>query len=218
MPPKNGKTGTPSSGGAPAASKQAQEAVVSSKKRKQTDDTSDSQKAARRSARGAPKAKPSQLHLLNYLLSKSAEELCRPDDESEAIQSRKNPRTYSSSVLNPFEELLCAVILSRPISHRLGLRTIRTILNEPYNFINAKAVKDAGDEKIHEAIWEAKTQHKQKTADEISMVANVVIEKYSSSKDKEGKQLQKVLDESGEDVDKAVERLKKAQYLTKDIG
>ena len=182
MPPKKAATGKSKTAATASPAQSTQQHGETSKKRKQTTDPSEPRKEARRSARGTPKSSPSQLQLLNFMLSPPAEELCRPDDESEAIQSRKSLRTYSSSVLNPFEELLCAVVLSRPISHRLGLRTIRTILNETYNFTSAKAIKEAGFDKVHEAIWEAKTQHKQKTADEISTVAKMVIEKYSSNR------------------------------------
>ena len=181
---------------------------ATSKKRKQTTDSNRPQKAPRRSGRSASKSQPSQEQLLNYMLSKSAEELCRPEDETADIQSRKNIRTYSSSVLNPFEELLCAIILSRPISHRLGLRTIRTVLNEPYKFNSAKAVKNAGEEKIYEAVWEAKTQHKGKTTEEIGRVADVVLEKFTGKGDKDGTQLKKVLDDNGGDVEKALDALK----------
>ena len=166
------------------------------------------QKAPRRSGRGAPKSGASQEQLLNHMLSKEAEELCRPEDETNDIKTRGDLCTYSSSILNPFEELLCAVILSRPISHRLGLRSIRTILNDPYNFTTAQAVKDAGPEKHHQALWDARTQHKAKTAEQIGMIADVVLEKFTASGDREGTQLRKVLDDSNGDVDTALHTLK----------
>lgn len=180
-----------------------------SKKRKKAAESDEPQKAARRSGRGAPKSRPSQQQLLNYMLSKAAEELCRPEDESAAIKEHGGDlRTYSSSVLNPFEELLCAVILSRPISHRLGLRSIRTILNEPYNYNSAKKVRKAGQEKHHQAMWDARTQHKAKTAEEIGHVADVVLDKFTTADDKEGEQLRKVLKDCGGGVAKEREYLK----------
>lgn len=181
-----------------------------SKKRKKTGDDSSEQpaKASRRSGRGGPKAQPSQQALLNYLLSKDAEELCRPEDESEDIKNRGDSiRTYSSAVLNPFEELMSAVILSRPISHRLGLRSIRTVINDPYKFTSAKAIRDAGEEKRHQALWDAKTQHKGKTADQLGGLAEVVLEKLSKDGDKEGADLAKTLE--NDDVDEALDILKK---------
>ena len=179
-----------------------------SKKRKKGTSDNDPQKAARRSGRGQAKSQPSQEELLKFLLSKDAEELCRPEDESKDIQSRGNIRTYSGTAMNPFEELLCAAVLSRPISHRLGLRSIRTLLNDPYNFTSAKATKAAGPEKRHQALWDAKTQHKQKTAEQIGQIADVVLDKFTASGDKEGTQLQRALDDNGGDVDKALDSLK----------
>jgi hypothetical protein len=177
------------------------------KKRKQNTEPDGSQKAARRSGRGRSKSQPSHEQLLNFLLSKESEDLCRPDEELQDIKSRGSIRTYTS-VMNPFEELVCAVILSRPISHRLGLRSIRTILNDPYNFTSAKAVKDAGSKQHHQALWDARTQHKGKTAEQIGQIADIVLDKYTASGDKDGTQLQKALDNNDGDVDKALDDLK----------
>lgn len=143
------------------------------------------------------------------MLSKDAEVLCRPDDESQDIDSRGNIKTYSGSVMNPFEELLSAVVLSRPISHRLGMRTIRTIFNDPYNFTSAKAVQKAGHEKHLQAVWDARTQHKDKTAEQIGLVADTVLSKFTATGDKDGTQMQNVLSDSDNDVDQALDTLQK---------
>ncbi|KAI7087147.1 hypothetical protein KC356_g4381 [Hortaea werneckii] len=180
----------------------------SGEKRKKATASDDPAKAPRRSGRGAPKAQPSKQQLLKFLLSEPASVLCRPDDETEDMKNRGDIRTYSTSVLTPFEELTCAVILSRPISHRLGLRTIRTILNPPYNFTSAKAVQDAGNEKHIQAVWDARTQHKEKTAGEIGMIADVVLEKFTADGDKNGTQLERVRTECNKDVEKEREMLK----------
>jgi hypothetical protein len=152
------------------------------KKRKQTACFNDSQKQARRSRRGTSKSQPSQEQLLNFLLSQAAEDLCLPDEEVQDIKSRGSIRTYSS-VMNPFEELRYAVILSRLISHRLGLRSIRTILNDPYNFTSAEAVKNAGSKQHYQALLDAKTQPKGKTAEQIGQIASVVLEMFTASGD-----------------------------------
>ncbi|SMQ50093.1 unnamed protein product [Zymoseptoria tritici ST99CH_3D7] len=180
----------------------------SSKKRKHAPTKSEQpSKASRKSGRGGTKSQPTHEQLLNYLLSSEAEELCRPDDESQDLKSRpKSFRTYSTAVMNPFEELLCAVILSRPISHMLGLRSIRTLLNDPYNFTSAKAVKDAGEEKRLQALYDAKTQHNRKTAEQIGGLAEVVLEQFTSSGDAKGEKLGKLMD--GKDVDEALKGLK----------
>ncbi|TKA27401.1 hypothetical protein B0A50_05013 [Salinomyces thailandicus] len=225
MAPKKGSKKGPSKASAPAAKTEAKQenapneqkeeeekpmtnAKAGDKRKKATTTTDSPQKEPRRSGRGAPKAQPSQQQLLNFMLSTAAEDLCRPDDETADIQTRGNIRTYSSSVLNPFEELLSAVILSRPISHRLGLRSIRTVLNDPYNFTNAQAVKDAGDEKHVKAMWDARTQHKEKTAGEIGQIADVVLSKFTGENDSEGTKLERVRTECNRDVEKEREMLK----------
>ncbi|KAL1304073.1 hypothetical protein AAFC00_000508 [Neodothiora populina] len=149
-------------------------------KKRKADKSNEKRDGVRKSGRGTTKPLPSQQQLLNYLLSDAAAELCRPDDETKELQKNDSLKTYSSSVLTPFEELICAVVLSRPISHRLGLRTIRTIFSEPYNFITPKSIVDAGSEKVHQALYDAKTQHKDKTAEQIRLVAEVVISKFAS--------------------------------------
>lgn len=181
-----------------------------SKKRSKDAATNEPRKASRRSGRSTAKGEPSQQQLLNYMLSEAATELTRPDDEAEDVKARGDIRTYSASVLNPFEELLCAVILSRPISHRLGLRTIRTVLNEPYNFTSARALQNAGDEKRLQSVYDARTQHKDKTAAQMGIIADAVLEDFTSKDDKDGTQLQKIRDEYGEDVDGAAEALRKS--------
>ncbi|GAB7366455.1 hypothetical protein MBLNU230_g8251t1 [Neophaeotheca triangularis] len=182
---------------------------TSPSKRKKATKPSSPQKAPRRSGRSATKAQPTRDQLLTYLLTPSASTLCRPADESNDLSTRgPETRTYSTSTLNPFEELLSAVILSRPISHMLGLRTIRTILNAPYDFSSAKKVQDAGSEKRHQAVYDARTQHKDKTAQEMGMIADVVLEMFTTPDDKEGARLQKVRDDCSRDVDAEREMLK----------
>ncbi|KAF3002488.1 hypothetical protein E8E13_005845 [Curvularia kusanoi] len=119
-------------------------------------------------------ASPEQV--LRFLLSDAALEVCRPDDELQDLQDRGKDIVTYAQLLSPFEELLCAVILSRPISHRLGLRTIRTILNQPYEFKDADTIKSAGSDKIRQALDDAHTQHKGKTTEEIKLIAEAVEE------------------------------------------
>lgn len=177
-------------------------------KRKKSGNSDEPQKAPRRSGRGASKVEPTRQQLLDYMLSEPAQDLCCPEEERDDIQSRGKIRTYTS-VLNPFEELLCAVILSRPISHRLGLRSIRTVLNPPYEFTSAKAVKDAGTEKHVQAMYDARTQHKDKTAAQIGEIADVVLDKFTSDDDVQGVKMSKLLKDSDGDVDKALGVLKR---------
>ncbi|KAF2149423.1 hypothetical protein K461DRAFT_288010 [Myriangium duriaei CBS 260.36] len=172
----------------------------SNKKRKAPSDSKEPTKASRRSIRGAPKSQPTPAQILNFLLSDKALDLCRPEDELKDLEAGgKDIRTYSGSELSPFEELLCAIILSRPISHRLGLRTIRTILNKPYEFVSPKAISNASPDQRHQAMFDAKTQHKDKTATQIGMLAQVVKEKFSNSEDDTS--LDKLRTEAGKDWD-----------------
>ena len=133
-------------------------------------------KAPRRSARGAPQPSVDRGRMTEFLLSTNSIDLCRPKDEIEDLRTRGYIKTYSSSAFSPFEELVCAVILSRPISHALGLRSIRTIFNEPYNFTTPKALRDAGPEGRRKALDEARTQHRQKTAEELGLLADQAVD------------------------------------------
>ena len=71
---------------------------------------------------------------------------------------------------------MCAVILSRPISHALGLRTIRTLLNDPYGFTTPKKIRDGGFESVIKAVNQARTQHRQKTAEELVILADAAVD------------------------------------------
>ncbi|KAF3033089.1 hypothetical protein E8E12_003801 [Didymella heteroderae] len=117
-------------------------------------------------------ASPEQV--LKFLLSDTAVDICRPQDELDDLKKRgEDIKTYGQ-LLSPFEELVCAVVLSRPISHRLGLRTIRTILNPPWEFTDAETIKAAGAEKIYKSLDDARTQHRGKTTEEIEHIAEAV--------------------------------------------
>ncbi|KAI9713103.1 MAG: hypothetical protein M1820_001088 [Bogoriella megaspora] len=180
------------------------EETQGSKKRKQPAPT-DPNKQPRRSGRNAPKSEASPSSVLDFLLSSKALESCAPADETEAISKDENLRTYTNGTasLTPFEELVSAVILSRPISHRLGLRSIRTIFNAPYEFTSPKAIRDAGAEKRHQALWDAKTQHKQKTVEELELLAEAF---DTDGQDQVG--LDHIREEASQDIEKEREILK----------
>ncbi|MCJ1226428.1 hypothetical protein MMC12_003080 [Toensbergia leucococca] len=181
-------------------------ATVPSKRKRQTTDAPS--KAPRRSARGAQPTPTDQVKTLQFLLSPSALDLCRPHDEVEDLKARgPDLRTYSSSAFSPFEELVCAVVLSRPISHALGLRTIRTILNKPYDFCTPGKIRGAGHERRRKALDEARTQHRQKTAEELGILADAVVDVLGDGE--EDVSLERVRRESGYDVEKEREMLQK---------
>ena len=71
---------------------------------------------------------------------------------------------YPRSRLTPFQNLVAASILSKPLSHKLGLRAIQTLLNPPFSLRTLKDLDEAGYEGRRKVLWEARTQHKEKTA------------------------------------------------------
>ncbi|KAL8868925.1 MAG: hypothetical protein Q9174_004658 [Haloplaca sp. 1 TL-2023] len=164
-------------------------------------------KAPRRSARGVSSVQPDPVGLMQYLLSAESLDPCRPKDEIGHVQKHGSKlRTYSSSTFTPFEELICAVILSRPISHALGLRSIRTIFNDPYDFTTPKKIRDAGFEPVRKALDEARTQHRQKTAEELVMLADAAVNHFGDNEDDVN--MEKVRRECGNEWSKEKEMLK----------
>lgn len=135
------------------------------------------------SGSGSTPNDPTPLQILNFLLSASALPYCYPPDELSAPQSK----TYSltpPNLLTPFEHLLTAHLLSKPLSHTLGMRSTRTLLNEPYAFCTPEKLHAAGQDGILQALEEARTQHRQKTAEYLALMG----ERYvGCSGDGEGK-------------------------------
>ena len=157
-------------------------------------------KSVRRSARGAEKDPVDPVKVINFLLSSEAGDLCRPKDEAAQLAEKgENYRTYSSQEFSPFEELVCACVLSRPIGHTLGLRSIRTLFNDPYNFNTPKAITEAGFDEVRGALDNARTQHRQKTAAQLITLAEVVAERFSSGEDDVS--MEKVRQDCSKDVD-----------------
>jgi hypothetical protein len=129
-------------------------------------------KASRLSSRTPPpdlKAKP--LQILKFLLSDDALEICHPPASPEPDNS--NLRTYAQ-LLTPYEELLCAVILSQPLPYRLNIHTIETLLNPPYEFRNPVAVKTAGPKKVLEALETARAQYPETSHVDIAGLADAI--------------------------------------------
>ncbi len=120
-----------------------------------------------RTAGGGTAKDVTSKQVLNFLLSEDAIQYCFPSDELDAARSGKFKKTYSltpPSLFTPFEHLVTASLLSKPLSHTLGMRSVRTLLNEPYDFSTPARLKQAGESKIWEALEDARTQHRQKTA------------------------------------------------------
>ena len=178
-------------------------------KKRKAPASSEPNKAPRRSARSAaPSDLVDALKMLRYLLSPSSLDLCRPKDEIEDVKTRgSETRTYATSTFSPFEELVCAVILSRPIGHMLGIRTIRTIFNPPYDFTTPKKIREAGNEGCRRALDQARTQHRQKTAEELVLLADAMVNSLGYGDDDVS--LERVREESGHNYDKEREMLRK---------
>lgn len=118
-------------------------------------------------------AKPASVQVLKCLFSDTGLGLSRPQDEILDVQARGNINTYSK-LLTPFEELLCAVVLSRAIPHDVGLHIIRSVLNAPYKFSSSVAIKIAGPEKVKQALRDIRSQHSGKVAEEIDAIAEAI--------------------------------------------
>jgi hypothetical protein len=113
--------------------------------------------------------------LLTYLLSPAAMALAYPPQSPSPSSSPNAEKiTYPHTSLTPFQSLLAALILSKPLSHRLGQRSINTLLNEPYNLTGPEQLEDAGFEGRREALDAARTQHRQKTAGELGGLVEAV--------------------------------------------
>lgn len=180
-----------------------------SKKRKAPAAHEPKTKAPRRSARSAaPSAPVDAVKMLQFLLSPSSLDLCRPKEEIQDLKTRAaDTRTYSTSTFTPFEELVCAVILSRPIGHMLGLRSIRTVFNAPYELTTPKKIREAGNDGCREALDKARTQHRQKTAEELVLLADAVVSSLGYGD--EDVTLERVREESGHDCEREREMLRK---------
>ncbi|KAL9106446.1 MAG: hypothetical protein Q9227_008534 [Pyrenula ochraceoflavens] len=127
---------------------------------------------SRSSTRQSKDPAPSPKQILNFLLSADALQYCYPEDELES--SGKTYSKTSPTSFSPFEHLVTASILSKPLSHRLGMRTIRTVFNEPFAFNTADKVADVGEHRVWEAMEAARTQHRQKTASYIFQIGDTV--------------------------------------------
>lgn len=140
-------------------------------------------RASGRTAGGGTGKDASSKQILNFLLSADSIPHCYPADELDAAKSGKFKKCYSltpPSLFTPFEHLVTAHLLSKPLSHTLGMRSTRTLLNEPYSFSTPGAMKAAGEHKIWQALEDARTQHRQKTAANLAEMASQYASPQSS--------------------------------------
>lgn len=92
---------------------------------------------------------------------------------------------YPHSHLTPFQNLIAACLLSKPFSHRLGLRTVQTLLNPPFGIRTVSDLDEAGYEGRRKIMWEARTQHKEKTAGQLGDLVDGVREICGDVKDED---------------------------------
>ena len=114
--PRSDTDGTPQEVKSTSDAAKSHGASTPKKRKAPTDVKKPSVKAPRRSSRSGPAKSIDPVKLINFLLSEDSLSLCRPKNETLDIEARgEGLRTYSNSTFSPFEELACALILSRPI-------------------------------------------------------------------------------------------------------
>lgn len=155
--------------------------------------------------------------------AQAGEETARPQPASYTNKrpnaSAGGPLSFPNSDLSPFQTLMCAVLLSKPISHRLGMRTIDTLLNKPYYFRTVQDLLEADNEGRRAALWEARTQHKEKTAEQLGNLAQGLV---SLCGEKQADSLTSVLDQALENTSDKSDSFAVAEQiktsLTKEIN
>lgn len=113
--------------------------------------------------------------ILTYLLLDSTLDSISPD---EIVHEKEECLRYPHSDLAPFCALVSALLLSKPFSHKLGMRAIHQLLNPPYSFTTPKSILDAPDDTIWQALNDAQTLHKQKTASQLRKLAQLMEQTY----------------------------------------
>ena len=189
-----------------------------------------------------PKAAKKEPSALDWLLSDEAFDMANPEIPSghgEIDMDSANTKTpppefagkhsstsqeavlrYPHSHLTPFQNLVAACLLSKPISHKLGLRTIQTLLNPPFGLRTLSDLDEAGYEGRRKVMWEARTQHKEKTAGQLGDVCEGVKE-LCGGKDKEEElsEMQGVRDQlKGMDAAEAAKHVTETLTKIKGIG
>ncbi|WVQ93419.1 hypothetical protein IAU59_000490 [Kwoniella sp. CBS 9459] len=100
------------------------------------------------------------------------------DDQGKSDSDRKSRSArlirYPFSPMTPFQTLVACLLLSKPLSHKLGIRTITTLLNPPFDFGTFSSLADTDEERRREGMWAARTQHKEKTAAQLGELVDGV--------------------------------------------
>ena len=107
------------------------------------------------------------------------------DEKPSTTDTQPELMRYPHSRLTPFQNLISALILSKPLSHKLGLRTIQTLLNPPFSLRTLADLDEAGFEGRRKIMWEARTQHKEKTAVQLGDLVTGVREMCGGTNDQD---------------------------------
>lgn len=114
--------------------------------------------------------------ILNYLLLDATLDAISPPEVLGA--KHESDLRYPHSDLSPFCSLVSALLLSKPFSHRLGMRAIHTVLNAPYSFTTPRAVLDAGSDSRWQALMDAHTLHKEKSSGQLRDLSELIKAEY----------------------------------------
>ncbi|CCG81360.1 Putative uncharacterized protein [Taphrina deformans PYCC 5710] len=135
--------------------------------------------------------------ILSYLLLDSTLDSISPPEILEP-GCEKDLR-YPHSDLPPFCALVSALLLSKPFSHRLGMRAIHQIFKEPYSFTTPKVILEAGGDDRWQALKDAHTLHKDKTSGQLRDLSELIKNEYP--KDFDNSDLVEFREKAGGDVD-----------------
>lgn len=165
MPPKKGNKRQAKNGDAAASKRQKKETATE-------EGGADDAKAS---------GSISESAILTYLLLDSTLDSISPPEI--LADGCEDELRYPHSDLPPFCALLSALLLSKPFSHRLGMRAIHQIFAKPYEFTTPKAVLEAGGDDRWQALMDAHTLHKEKTSGQFRELAEMIKEEYPEDYD-----------------------------------
>lgn len=149
----------------------------------------------------SPTSAPEEI--LKYLLLDSTLDSISPPEILEPGCAKE--LRYPHSDLPPFCSLVSALLLSKPFSHRLGMRAIHQLLNDPYNFTTPKSVLEAGGDARWQALMDAHTLHKDKTSGQLRDLAQLIKDEHPE--DYDNSDLKQLHDKAGGSAEKLSEEV-----------
>ncbi|WVW80130.1 hypothetical protein I302_102105 [Kwoniella bestiolae CBS 10118] len=124
---------------------------------------------------------------------------------------------YPHSAMTPFQILTSSLLLSKPLSHKLGIRTISTLLNPPFEFGKFSVLHETDEERVRAGLWKARTQHKEKTAVQLLELAQGVRGLNGEGEEDDLGGIRRAI-EGLDDVEKAQKRVGDMLSTLKGIG